>query len=71
MPSIMPQEELVRRAAAWVCAELASGTCSRGRNLLDEAGMRYNLSPKECLMLADLFAESILPTAPANARRPD
>ena len=63
MPHIIPQSELVRRAAAWICAQreddAAAGNGSGVKtlsSLLDEAGMRFNLSPLEQRMLLDLFS---------------
>ncbi len=58
MSTIIPQSELVRRAAEWLRAELASHPDRPVESLLDEAGMRYNLSPKESAMLADFFRDA-------------
>ncbi len=71
MSAIMPPGELVRRAAAWISAELAAKPHVLQAKLLDEAGMRFNLSPKECRMLADLFAVSTDPSTSGDAGRPD
>ncbi len=71
MSAIMPCGELVRRAASWICAELAARPHVSQTKLLDEAGMRFNLSPKECRMLSDLFAASAAPPAQDDVRRPD
>ena len=67
MSTIMPQSELVRRAAAFVADYLAA-ECPAGVKagehrpsearlaaILDEAGMRFNLSPAETIALHDLF----------------
>lgn len=59
MPTIMPRSELVRRAASWIQEELAAhDTMKPTRVLLDEAGMRFNLSPMDCRMLEDFFLAS-------------
>ena len=57
MASIMPESELVRRAAAWICDEREAKPGKTVHALLDEAGMRYNLSPLDQRMLAGLFAD--------------
>ena len=57
MASIMPEGELLRRAAAWICEEK---NAKPGKNLhacLDEAGMRFNLSPLDQRKLVALFAD--------------
>ncbi|MBG0776497.1 MAG: hypothetical protein H0S85_08680 [Desulfovibrionaceae bacterium] len=53
MTTIMPQSELVRKAARYVTENLGCGK-SRAA-LIEEAGVRYNLSPKETQMLCDFF----------------
>ena len=56
MTTIMPQSELVRRAAAYVAAELAEKGRAGLSALLDDAAMRFNLSPLDQLALERLFA---------------
>ena len=58
MPVIMPEGELLRRAAAWICEERMMRPDRSLPSCLDEAGMRYNLSPKDQRMLAELFADN-------------
>lgn len=58
MTSIMPEGELVRRAAVWICGEKDAKPEKSLYACLDEAGMRFNLSPLEQKMLAALFAET-------------
>ncbi|MFV0349423.1 MAG: hypothetical protein ACK5JO_12635 [Halodesulfovibrio sp.] len=53
MTTVMPQSELVRRAAQYIDEMLKEGKALSP--LLDEAGMRFNLSPKDAEMLRDLF----------------
>lgn len=58
MTTIMPQNELVRRAAAHVAAELADkGETDRAdlHRLLDDAAMRFNLTPLDQQALERLF----------------
>ena len=66
MTTIMPHSELLRRAAAFVAERFAEEcpdcAATQGRlpekalmAILDEAGMRFNLSPSETRALHDLF----------------
>lgn len=57
MTTVMPQSELIRNAVAWVNEHLALPGNSL-KKLLDEAGMRFNLGPKEQEFLRDLFSKS-------------
>lgn len=72
MPTIMPQNELVRRAAAHVAAELADrgnkGETNRAalHRLLDDAAMRFNLTPLDQQALERLFLTSPESGAPAD-----
>ena len=62
MSSILPTGELVRKAAAFV-AETRKAEPSRSlESILDEAGMRFNLTPLDSEALYRLFADS----PPAN-----
>lgn len=61
MSDIMPEGELLRRAAAWICAERAARPERPLNSCLDEAGMRYNLGPRDQRMLAELFKDGKTP----------
>ncbi|WP_300803540.1 hypothetical protein [uncultured Desulfovibrio sp.] len=56
MTTIMPQSELVRRAAAYVAAGLAEKGRAGLYALLDDAAMRFNLTPLDQQALERLFA---------------
>ena len=56
MSTVMPQSELVRKAIAFVDECLREGTKPL-RALLEEAGVRFNLSPKEAEFLKDFFTK--------------
>ena len=56
MTTIMPQSELVRRAAAYVAAGLAEKGRAGLYALLDDAAMRLNLTPLDQQALERLFA---------------
>ena len=66
MTTIVPHSELLRRAAAFVAERFAEEcpNCAATQNrppekvlmaILDEAGMRFNLSPAETTALYRLF----------------
>ncbi len=64
MSTVIPPNELVRRAAAWVTAERAARPGLPLSRLLDDACMRFNLGPKDFLALEQLFS------APSEKRNP-
>lgn len=53
----MPQSELVKKAVAYI-QERRREESQDMRKLIDQAGMRFNLSPKEAEMLRDFFKQS-------------
>lgn len=55
MPTIMPQSELVRKAAAFLAEQRSQTPRKSLSSLLDEAGMRFNLTPREAAELERLF----------------
>lgn len=55
MTAIMPKGELLRRAVAWVDAERNMPPDRPLAKVLDEAAMRFNLTPKDFLVLEHLF----------------
>ena len=55
MPVFFPPGEHIRRAAAWVAAERSVQPDAPLSRLLDEAGMRFSLSPLESQRLAEFF----------------
>ncbi len=57
MTTVMPHEELVRRAVQWVCAEREAHPAKALAALLDEAAQRFNLSPKDSEFLVRFFKE--------------
>jgi hypothetical protein len=57
MPTIIPQNELVRRALTWIAGELAANSRRTAHDLADEAGMRFNLTPLEGEMLLRCLAQ--------------
>ncbi|MEZ0576822.1 hypothetical protein [Halodesulfovibrio aestuarii] len=57
MTTIMPQSELVKKAVVYIY-EQRKKYPKNFNKLLDQAGMRFNLSPKEAEMLKDFFKQS-------------
>jgi len=47
MPTIMPKGENVRQAVKWISAERLEDQSKPIKKLIQEAAMRFNLSPKE------------------------
>ena len=56
MTTVMPQSELMRKAVTWVSERKTAGEPLA--KVLDEAGMRFNLSPKDQDFLRDFFKNS-------------
>ena len=55
MSTIIPQSELVRKALAYIAEQRANATGKNLAALLDEAGMRFNLTPLDTAVLERLF----------------
>lgn len=55
MPTIMPKSELVRRAFAYLQEQRKAHPAQSLSSLLDEAGMRFNLTPLDAESLERLF----------------
>ena len=66
--TLIEHGELVRRALEYVQEERCRRPDAPLSSLLDEAGMRFNLTPLDAAQLARLFSEKGQePSAPANA----
>ena len=57
MNTIMPQGELVRKAAAYLSEERSHHPEKSLTTLLDETGMRFNLTPLDAMALERLFQQ--------------
>ena len=55
MATVMPQSELLRKAVSFISEERESGKALHA--LIDEACMRFNLSPKDSRYLMDFFSK--------------
>ena len=54
---LIPKNELVRRATAYIVEERAAHPEKALSTLLDEAGMRFNLTPLDTAALECIFQE--------------
>jgi hypothetical protein len=57
MPTIIPQGENVRRAVKWISEERQGPTAKKLSQLIEEAAVKFNLSPAETEYLARFFVE--------------
>lgn len=65
--ALIEHGELVRRALEYVQEERRRRPEARLSSLLDEAGMRFNLTPLDAAQLARLFSETRQePSAPCK-----
>ncbi|MDR0816551.1 MAG: hypothetical protein LBN28_04070 [Desulfovibrio sp.] len=55
MSTVIPQSELVRKALAYIAEQRANADGKSLAALLDEAGMRFNLTPLDTDALERLF----------------
>jgi hypothetical protein len=53
----MPASELARKAITWICEEQANCSPKPLAVLLEEAAVRFNLSPKEVEFLQRFYKE--------------
>lgn len=55
--SILPEGEMLRKALTWI-SEMRRDNPDRGTGaLIDEAGMRFNLSPRDQVTLARYLSQ--------------
>ena len=57
MPTIMPEGGAVRKAVQWVCKMREEGAKAPLASLIEQASIRFNLSPKDCDFLNRFFRE--------------
>jgi len=57
MATIMPQSELTRKAVAWICERREEGDLRPLSALLEEAGARFNLGPKDVEFLLRFYKD--------------
>jgi hypothetical protein len=57
MPTIMPEGERVRQAVKFISAELQEDEKKSIRKLIQEASVKFNLSPKEEQDLVNFYKD--------------
>jgi hypothetical protein len=57
MPTIMPEGERVRQAVRFISAERLEGDKKSIRKLIQEASLKFNLSPKEEQDLVNFYRD--------------
>ncbi len=57
MSTVKPQSELMKQSVTWVSEQIKENHGPLNK-LIDEAGMRFNLSPKDQSFLKEFFAEN-------------
>ena len=57
MPTIMPKGEKVRRAVNWISTERTEDESKPMKKLIQQACLRFNLSPKEELELTHFYRQ--------------
>ena len=57
MATIVSQSELVRKAAEYINEQKSANPQKSLHDLLDEAGMRFNLTPLDAASLERIFTE--------------
>jgi len=58
MTTIVPQSELTRKAIAWISEMQEDGSSKSLDMLLEEAAVRFNLSPKDVEFLQRFYKEN-------------
>jgi hypothetical protein len=55
MATIMPEGEAIRKAVKWISDKLLDDPNKSVQKLINEAVMRFDLSPKDAVFLADFY----------------
>ena len=59
MSTIQPQGEEIRKAVKWVSEERQAGTALDNNHLVEQAAVKFNLSPKDVEFLAKFVKEEL------------
>ena len=57
MTTVMPEGGVVRKAIQWVSKMRGEGAKASLATLIEQASIRFNLSPKDCDFLCRFFSE--------------
>jgi len=59
MGSVIPDSEALRRAIKWISENLKADTGQNRSNLLQEAALRFNLSPKDTEFIYQFYKNKL------------
>ena len=59
MATIQPQGEEIRKAVKWISEERQAGTNTDNNRLVEEAAIKFNLSPKDVEFLTKFVREEL------------
>lgn len=63
MATIIPEGDAIRRAVKWVSAELNHDPSKSAQKLVNEAVLRFDLSPKDAEFLTAFYKKEGSPSA--------
>ena len=58
MPTIQPEGENLRKAVQWIAEEEKAGSTQTRQQLMEAAGLKFNLNPMEAEYLARSFKDT-------------
>ena len=58
MTTVMPEGEAIRRAVKWVSASLGENPDQSAQKLVNEAVLRFDLSPRDADFLMEFYRKS-------------
>ena len=58
MTAVMPEGEAIRKAVKWISAELEEDPGKSSQKLVNEAVLRFDLSPKETDFLMEFYRKA-------------
>lgn len=59
MSNIQPQGDNIRKAVKWISEERQAGTATSNNRLVEQAAVKFNLSPNEVEFLAKFVKEEL------------
>lgn len=58
MTTVMPEGDAIRKAVKWISAHIEEKTSIQLKELVQEAVLRFDLSPKEAEFLQEFYRKS-------------
>ena len=59
MSTVQPQGEAIRKAVKWISEERQSGSSANDSRLVEQAAVKFNLSPQEVEFLTKFVKEEL------------